>query len=134
MGPSCHAEHSAVSILLGVQAPRWLYRSWTWYQIDMFYDNSLRRGLSAGHDPGPRDPAPGPRATLAVRRAGRGGDTCRGGGWVPQPTIEYTQRLMSHKNIHLILATGGPAMVLSAARSKKMYYCLLCAINHSSGE
>eukprot|EP01107_Rhizomastix_libera_P012626 TRINITY_DN320_c0_g1_i2.p1 TRINITY_DN320_c0_g1~~TRINITY_DN320_c0_g1_i2.p1 ORF type:complete len:942 (+),score=292.34 TRINITY_DN320_c0_g1_i2:89-2827(+) len=38
-------------------------------------------------------------------------------GWIAEPTIELSQRLMAHKNISLILATGGPGMVKSAYQS-----------------
>jgi acetaldehyde dehydrogenase/alcohol dehydrogenase len=37
--------------------------------------------------------------------------------WIDDPTIELSNALMSHKNIDLILATGGPAMVKSAYSS-----------------
>ena len=38
-------------------------------------------------------------------------------GWVENPTISLSQHLMSHKDISLILATGGPGMVKAAYSS-----------------
>jgi len=38
-------------------------------------------------------------------------------GWISEPTIEKSQYLMSHQNINLILATGGPGMVKAAYSS-----------------
>ncbi|MDR3079260.1 MAG: bifunctional acetaldehyde-CoA/alcohol dehydrogenase [Rickettsiales bacterium] len=38
-------------------------------------------------------------------------------GWIDEPTIELSSALMSHRNIDLILATGGPAMVKAAYSS-----------------
>lgn len=40
-------------------------------------------------------------------------------GWIKEPTIETSQKLMSHKDINLILATGGPGMVKAAYSSGK---------------
>lgn len=37
--------------------------------------------------------------------------------WIEQPSIELSQYLMHHKNINLILATGGPGMVKAAYSS-----------------
>jgi len=40
-------------------------------------------------------------------------------GWIDEPSIELTQHLMHHKNIDIILATGGPGMVKAAYSSGK---------------
>lgn len=39
--------------------------------------------------------------------------------WVDEPSVQATQAIMSHPDINLILATGGPAMVKSAYSSGK---------------
>ncbi|KMQ51598.1 bifunctional acetaldehyde/alcohol dehydrogenase [Chitinispirillum alkaliphilum] len=39
--------------------------------------------------------------------------------WIPEPTMEVSNRLMSHPNISTILATGGPGMVKAAYSSGK---------------
>ena len=38
-------------------------------------------------------------------------------GWIDEPTVELSGALMSHKDISLILATGGPGMVKAAYSS-----------------
>jgi len=38
-------------------------------------------------------------------------------GWIENPTIELANKLMTHKGINLILATGGPGMVKAAYSS-----------------
>ncbi len=38
-------------------------------------------------------------------------------GWIPEPSVPLSQRLMSHPDITLILATGGPGMVKAAYSS-----------------
>ncbi len=38
-------------------------------------------------------------------------------GWIAEPTVDLSKRLMGHKDINLILATGGPAMVKAAYSS-----------------
>jgi acetaldehyde dehydrogenase / alcohol dehydrogenase len=38
-------------------------------------------------------------------------------GWVEHPTVEISQYLMHHRNINMILATGGPGMVKAAYSS-----------------
>ncbi len=38
-------------------------------------------------------------------------------GWIEEPTVEQSQYLMHHKDINLILATGGPGMVKAAYSS-----------------
>ncbi|OCR01070.1 bifunctional acetaldehyde-CoA/alcohol dehydrogenase [Oscillatoriales cyanobacterium USR001] len=38
-------------------------------------------------------------------------------GWIDEPTVPLSQQLMQHKEIKLILATGGPAMVKAAYSS-----------------
>lgn len=38
-------------------------------------------------------------------------------GWIEHPTVEMSQYLMHHKDINLILATGGPGMVKAAYSS-----------------
>lgn len=38
-------------------------------------------------------------------------------GWIDEPTVELSQTLMSHPDINLILATGGPGMVRAAYSS-----------------
>lgn len=40
-------------------------------------------------------------------------------GWIDEPTLEKSQCLMSHPEINLILATGGPGMVKAAYSSGK---------------
>jgi acetaldehyde dehydrogenase/alcohol dehydrogenase len=40
-------------------------------------------------------------------------------GWIDEPTVELSQYLMRHKDISLILATGGPGMVKAAYSSGK---------------
>ena len=40
-------------------------------------------------------------------------------GWIDEPSVELSQYLMKHKNINLILATGGPGMVRAAYSSGK---------------
>lgn len=40
-------------------------------------------------------------------------------GWIDEPSVAMSQELMNHKEISLILATGGPAMVKSAYSSGK---------------
>jgi acetaldehyde dehydrogenase/alcohol dehydrogenase len=37
--------------------------------------------------------------------------------WIDEPTLELSQALMSHPDVNLILATGGPAMVHAACSS-----------------
>ncbi len=39
--------------------------------------------------------------------------------WIEQPSIEATSTLMNHKNVNLILATGGPEMARAAYTSGK---------------
>ncbi|MGG1516498.1 acetaldehyde dehydrogenase (acetylating) [Paenibacillus oryzisoli] len=43
-------------------------------------------------------------------------------GWITQPTMEATEGLMKHKDINLILATGGSALVRAAYSSGKPAY------------
>lgn len=38
-------------------------------------------------------------------------------GWIDEPTVELSAALMRHKDVNLILATGGPSMVKSAYSS-----------------
>lgn len=38
-------------------------------------------------------------------------------GWIEQPTVEASQYLMHHRDLNLILATGGPGMVKAAYSS-----------------
>lgn len=38
-------------------------------------------------------------------------------GWIEQPTVDLSKRLMCHEDISLILATGGPGMVKAAYSS-----------------
>ncbi|WP_370623328.1 bifunctional acetaldehyde-CoA/alcohol dehydrogenase [cf. Phormidesmis sp. LEGE 11477] len=38
-------------------------------------------------------------------------------GWIDQPSIDLSQRLMSHEAVSLVLATGGPSMVKAAYSS-----------------
>ncbi|HIK12870.1 MAG TPA: bifunctional acetaldehyde-CoA/alcohol dehydrogenase [Oscillatoriaceae cyanobacterium M33_DOE_052] len=38
-------------------------------------------------------------------------------GWIEEPTVELSQALMQHRDISLILATGGPGMVKAAYSS-----------------
>ncbi len=40
-------------------------------------------------------------------------------GWIDEPTVELSRQLMQHKDINLILATGGPGMVVAAYSSGK---------------
>jgi acetaldehyde dehydrogenase / alcohol dehydrogenase len=40
-------------------------------------------------------------------------------GWIEEPTIDLSNRLMHHQKINLILATGGPGMVKAAYSSGK---------------
>ncbi|MDR0611400.1 MAG: bifunctional acetaldehyde-CoA/alcohol dehydrogenase [Planctomycetaceae bacterium] len=40
-------------------------------------------------------------------------------GWIDEPTVELSRQLMSHPYINLILATGGPGMVVAAYSSGK---------------
>lgn len=40
-------------------------------------------------------------------------------GWIDEPTIELSNRLMKHPKVSLILATGGPGMVKAAYSSGK---------------
>ena len=40
-------------------------------------------------------------------------------GWIDQPSIDLTQALMTHPQINLILATGGPGLVKAAYSSGK---------------
>jgi acetaldehyde dehydrogenase/alcohol dehydrogenase len=40
-------------------------------------------------------------------------------GWIGEPSLELTNQLMGHKDINLILATGGPGMVKAAYSSGK---------------
>ena len=40
-------------------------------------------------------------------------------GWISEPTLELSSMLMKHKDINLILATGGPGMVKAAYSSGK---------------
>ncbi|MDR3182248.1 MAG: bifunctional acetaldehyde-CoA/alcohol dehydrogenase [Planctomycetaceae bacterium] len=40
-------------------------------------------------------------------------------GWIDEPTVDLSRQLMSHKDINLILATGGPGMVNAAYSSGK---------------
>lgn len=40
-------------------------------------------------------------------------------GWIDEPTVELSRTFMSHKDINLILATGGPGMVVAAYSSGK---------------
>lgn len=43
-------------------------------------------------------------------------------GWIPQPSIETTLQLMKHRDVSLILATGGGALVKAAYSSGKPAY------------
>ncbi len=52
----------------------------------------------------------------AAERAGAPADLI---GWISEPSIELSQRLMQHEHISLILATGGPGMVKAAYSSGK---------------
>lgn len=40
-------------------------------------------------------------------------------GWIDEPTVELSSKLMGHPSINLILATGGPGMVRAAYSSGK---------------
>jgi len=40
-------------------------------------------------------------------------------GWIAEPTLELSSQLMRHRDINLILATGGPGMVKAAYSSGK---------------
>ena len=40
-------------------------------------------------------------------------------GWIAEPTVETSNRLMKHPDVSLILATGGPGMVKAAYSSGK---------------
>jgi acetaldehyde dehydrogenase/alcohol dehydrogenase len=40
-------------------------------------------------------------------------------GWIEEPTVELSNRLMRHPDINLVLATGGPGMVKAAYSSGK---------------
>ncbi|HCB1501261.1 TPA: aldehyde dehydrogenase family protein, partial [Klebsiella michiganensis] len=40
-------------------------------------------------------------------------------GWINEPTVDLSNRLMHHPDINLILATGGPGMVKAAYSSGK---------------
>ncbi|MCH1926480.1 bifunctional acetaldehyde-CoA/alcohol dehydrogenase [Shewanella sp. C32] len=40
-------------------------------------------------------------------------------GWIDEPSVELSNQLMTHPNINLILATGGPGMVKAAYSSGK---------------
>ena len=40
-------------------------------------------------------------------------------GWIDEPSVELSNQLMKHKDINLILATGGPGMVRAAYSSGK---------------
>jgi acetaldehyde dehydrogenase/alcohol dehydrogenase len=40
-------------------------------------------------------------------------------GWIDEPTIELSHMLMAHRDINLILATGGPGMVTAAYSAGK---------------
>ena len=40
-------------------------------------------------------------------------------GWISEPSVELSQSIMRHKDINLILATGGPGMVKAAYSSGK---------------
>ncbi|MDR3426935.1 MULTISPECIES: bifunctional acetaldehyde-CoA/alcohol dehydrogenase [Silvimonas] len=40
-------------------------------------------------------------------------------GWIDAPTVELSNQLMHHKDVNLILATGGPGMVKAAYSSGK---------------
>jgi acetaldehyde dehydrogenase/alcohol dehydrogenase len=40
-------------------------------------------------------------------------------GWIDEPSVELSDKLMKHKDINLILATGGPGMVKAAYSSGK---------------
>ncbi len=39
--------------------------------------------------------------------------------WIPQPSIEATDKLMNHPGVAIVLATGGPAMVAAAYSTGK---------------
>ncbi len=52
----------------------------------------------------------------AAVRAGAPADII---GWISEPSLELSQRLMHHEYINLILATGGPGMVKAAYSSGK---------------
>lgn len=52
----------------------------------------------------------------AAVKAGAPRDTI---AWISEPSIEMTDQLMTHKDISLILATGGPGMVKAAYSSGK---------------
>lgn len=43
-------------------------------------------------------------------------------GWISQPTMEATEGLMKHKDVNLILSTGGTALVRAAYSSGKPAY------------
>ncbi len=52
----------------------------------------------------------------AAEKAGAPADLI---GWISEPSIELSQKLMKHEKINLILATGGPGMVKAAYSSGK---------------
>jgi len=56
-------------------------------------------------------------AALVLRAAIDAGAPADLLGWIDEPTIELSNQLMSHKEIKLILATGGPGMVKAAYSS-----------------
>jgi acetaldehyde dehydrogenase/alcohol dehydrogenase len=58
-------------------------------------------------------------ARIALEAAVKAGAPADIIGWVEEPTLESTQALMKHKDIDLILATGGPGMVKAAYASGK---------------
>jgi acyl-CoA reductase-like NAD-dependent aldehyde dehydrogenase len=43
-------------------------------------------------------------------------------GWISEPSMEATNQLMKHRNIHLILSTGGGGLVRAAYSSGKPAY------------
>lgn len=71
--------------------------------------------------------SPHPKAKNCTREAGRiileaaveAGAPENIIGWIDEPSIELSQMLMQHKDINLILATGGPGMVKAAYSSGK---------------
>eukprot|EP01105_Mastigella_eilhardi_P016197 TRINITY_DN36_c4_g1_i9.p1 TRINITY_DN36_c4_g1~~TRINITY_DN36_c4_g1_i9.p1 ORF type:complete len:915 (-),score=266.37 TRINITY_DN36_c4_g1_i9:104-2635(-) len=56
-------------------------------------------------------------AELCLRAAVAAGAPANIVGWIDEPSVALSQRLMAHKHVSLILATGGPSMVKAAYQS-----------------
>lgn len=81
---------------------------------------AVKAGNAVVHAPHPRAAKASLRAAEIMAEAARGAGAPEGlVSCLSQPTLPATRELMSHPDVRLVLATGGPAMVAAAYSSGK---------------